>query len=91
MTNAQREMLLAPSARYGVEIGATDATGMNLHIDIKVTKRLGLEISFLEVVPCFRTVDLEAIESLWVNHIDCDVATMGGLESWSSCCRLRSN
>lgn len=68
MTHAEGEVLLAPAPSDGMKIGTADAAGMNLDIDIVFIEGFGLVVSSLELIPGLNTIDLEAIEGLWINH-----------------------
>jgi hypothetical protein len=69
VTDGKGEVLLAPSSGDGVDITAADTATLNLHIDVVVTERLGLELVLVEFQPCVRSIDLEAAELLWVRHL----------------------
>ena len=68
MANGQGKMLLAPATIDSVNIAATDAAGLDLNVDIKVAKRLGLELVFVELGPGLGALDLEAGELFGVRH-----------------------
>lgn len=68
MPNTEREMLLAPSTTDSVQITRTNTTSLDLDINIIIPKRLRLQLIELEIRPIFRVLDLETLESIWVNH-----------------------
>ena len=68
MSYTEREMLLAPSSRHGMQVARTNTTSLDLDIDIVVAERLGLELIELELSPMLGILDLEALERIWINH-----------------------
>jgi hypothetical protein len=69
VTDSKRKVLLAPTSTKCVDITSTDATAFNFDVDIVVAKWLGLELVLVEFEPCVRSVDLEALELLWIRHV----------------------
>lgn len=70
MSNAQWEVLLSPSTADGVQITSTNTTSLDLDIDIEIAKRLWSQLIELEISPILWILNLEALESIWVNHLD---------------------
>lgn len=68
MTNAEREMLLAPTTADGMNITCADSASFNLDVDIIVVKWLWLELVLMEFSPSFWPVDLEARECFRIAH-----------------------
>ncbi len=72
MPYAEREMLLPPPSRNRMQVTRTNTTSLDLDIDIVVTERLWLKLIELELSPMLRILDLEALESIWINHLVLD-------------------
>jgi hypothetical protein len=89
MPNTQGEVLLAPSTRNSMQITRTNTTSLDLDIDIVVTKRLRLELVQLEISPVLRVLDLEALERIWVNHLEMSQLTQEAFQS-DNCLREKS-
>lgn len=70
MSNTQWEMLLAPSTADGMQITGANTTGLDLDIDIEIAKWLWSQLIELEIGPVLGIFNLEALESIWVNHLD---------------------
>jgi hypothetical protein len=68
MPNTEREVLLAPASRDGVQITCADTTSLDLNIDVVVAKRFRIEFGPFEFGPVFWILDLEARECLGVDH-----------------------
>jgi hypothetical protein len=68
MTNAEREMLRAPSTTDGMNIRRANPTCLNLDVDVIITKRFWLELIFVELGPRLRPIDLESGECFWIAH-----------------------
>jgi len=68
MTNAEGEVLPSPATADCMNIACANSTRFNLDINVIITKRLWLELVFVEFGPCLRPIDLEARECIWINH-----------------------
>jgi hypothetical protein len=68
MSDAKREMLFSPPSTNSMQITCANTTGLDLNIDIKVTKWLGGKLIQMELRPFLRVLNLEAFERIWVHH-----------------------
>jgi hypothetical protein len=70
MADAQWEMLLSPSSTYCVEITGANTTSLDLNINIIIAKGFWLEIIEVELSPVLWVLNLEALEGIWINHLE---------------------
>jgi len=70
VSNTQWEMLLSPSTADSVQITGANTTSLDLNINIEIAKWLWSQLIQLEIGPVLRILNLEALESVWVNHFD---------------------
>lgn len=73
MTDAQREVLLSPTAADRVQIAGADSAGLNLDIDIVIAKGLGGQLVLVELGPLVGILDLETDKLLGDAHDCCFV------------------
>jgi hypothetical protein len=70
MTNAEREVLLAPATADCMNITCADSASFNLNVNVIITKRFWLKLVLVEFGPGIRPIDLEACECLWITHYE---------------------
>jgi len=75
MPYTERKMLLPPPSRYGMQVARTNTASLDLDIDIVVAEGLWLELIELEISPMLRILDLEALEGVWINHLEQSITT----------------
>lgn len=72
MADGEGVGLSTPVTLDGVDITGANTAALDLDIDIIVSKRLGVKLLLLEVLPGLRAIDLEAGELLGdVGHRAC--------------------
>lgn len=69
MPNTKRKMLLPPPPRNSMQITRTNPTSQDLDINIIIPKRFRHDLIQLEISPVLWILDLEAVESFWVDHL----------------------
>lgn len=69
MTDSKGEVLLAPASTDCVDITSAHATALNFDVNIVVAEGLGLELVFVKLEPCLRSIHLETCELLGVRHV----------------------